>query len=175
MTPGVRPLVAGNWKMNGLSASFEEVMRWPSGRSGQGGRGRTGCLPARDPDRLGRPALKESKVSLGGQDCSAKESGAFTGEIAAPMIKDAGASYVIVGHSERRQYHRERRSREGQGRGGAESRPDRDRLRRRDARRARGGQAIEVVNGQVSGSLPPPARRKRWSSPMSRSGRSAPA
>ena len=52
-------------------------------------------------------ALKGGKVSLGAQDCHAKDSGAFTGDIAAPMIKDAGAQYVIVGHSERRQYHGE--------------------------------------------------------------------
>lgn len=55
------------------------------------------------------PMVKDcaSVCAIGGQDCSAKESGAYTGEIAAPMLKDIGADYVILGHSERRQYHKE--------------------------------------------------------------------
>src|SRR3712207_3459510 len=49
-----------------------------------------------------------SRIAVGGQDCHAKESGAFTGDLSAEMLADAGASYVIVGHSERRQYHAEK-------------------------------------------------------------------
>lgn len=52
-------------------------------------------------------ARHDSKLGLGGQDCSDKESGAFTGDISATMLHDAGCEYVIVGHSERRQYHQE--------------------------------------------------------------------
>jgi triosephosphate isomerase len=49
-----------------------------------------------------------SRVAIGGQDCHAKESGAYTGDLSAEMLADAGATYVLVGHSERRQYHREK-------------------------------------------------------------------
>ena len=125
MTPGVRPLVAGNWKMNGLTASLaRDQGDARGGRRGQGRRRRTRGLPAGDAAGAGRLRRSQGgKVSLGAQDCHAKDSGAFTGDISAPMIKDAGAQYVIVGHSERRAVsRRDRRRGEGQGRSGAESR-----------------------------------------------------
>src|ERR1700735_5204269 len=108
MTPGVRPLVAGNWKMNGLSGSLAEIdaIR-QAADAGESGRGELlGCRPA---TLMGQAAfrIKGADLSLGGQDCYTHTSGAFTGDISATMLKDAGASYVIVENSERRTYHHE--------------------------------------------------------------------
>jgi triosephosphate isomerase (TIM) len=108
MTPGVRPFVAGNWKMNGLSASLGEIeaMR-RAADAGEAGEAELAVCP---PATLLAPAaakLKGSRLALGAQDCSPEPSGAFTGDISAAMIKDAGAAYVIVGHSERRTLHHE--------------------------------------------------------------------
>jgi triosephosphate isomerase len=108
MTPGVRPLVAGNWKMNGLSASLGEIeaMRRAVDAGETGAAELLVCPPATLIAQTAS-ALKNGKVSLGAQDCSPEPGGAFTGDISAAMLKDAGAAYVIVGHSERRQYHHE--------------------------------------------------------------------
>ena len=108
MTPNVRPLVAGNWKMNGLSASLVEVeaMRRAADAGEAGVAELVVCPPA---TLLAQAAwkLKGGKLGLGAQDCHPEASGAFTGDISAPMLKDAGAAYVIVGHSERRTHHHE--------------------------------------------------------------------
>ena len=108
---------------------------------------------------------------------SSETSGAHTGDISAEMLADAGANAVIVGHSERRDRPwRDRWSRRRQGNGGASGRACRHHLRRRD-RDASGGtaQTLDVVGRQLDGSLPQDRRRPRTpSSPMSRSGRSAP-
>ena len=156
MTPGVRPLVAGNWKMNGLTASLAELKAMREAvDAGKAGAAELAVCPPATLLAQAAYALRGGKVSLGAQDCHAKDSGAFTGDIAAPMIKDAGAQYVIVGHSERRQYHGETDAAgQGQGRGGAEVGPDRHRLRRRDAGRARGGQGDRSGQPQVRGSVP---------------------
>jgi triosephosphate isomerase len=101
------PLIAGNWKMNGLSgdlATLDEVI------------GGAAQLPASVevlvcPPFLLIPAFaaraRGTRVAIGGQDCHAEPSGAHTGDIAAEMLADAGAVAVIVGHSERRQDHHE--------------------------------------------------------------------
>src|ERR1700722_2003501 len=108
MTPGVRPLVAGNWKMNGLAGSLAEIdalrKAVDAGESGQADL--LVCPPA---TLIAQAALRigSSDLSLGAQDCYIHVSGAFTGDISAAMLKDAGATYVIVGHSERRTYHHE--------------------------------------------------------------------
>ena len=108
MTPDVRPFVAGNWKMNGLSASLVELeaMRRAVDAGEAGPAELAVCPPA---TLLAQAAwkLKGGKLALGAQDCHTEASGAFTGDISAPMLKDAGASYVIVGHSERRTLHHE--------------------------------------------------------------------
>ncbi len=101
-----RPLIAGNWKMNGLTASqrsFAEIV--------------AGAAPLRDKiDVMVCPpatlivqfaANSNGIVAIGGQDCHAEPSGAFTGDISAEMLADAGARAVIVGHSERRTLHHE--------------------------------------------------------------------
>jgi len=103
----IRPLVAGNWKMNGITASLEEAKLLAADLAKS--------LPQCDvmlcpPATLLAQAhyhLKGSAVAIGGQDCHAAASGAHTGDISADMLKDAGASAVIVGHSERRTNHKE--------------------------------------------------------------------
>src|SRR5271166_964889 len=103
MTPDVRPFVAGNWKMNGLSTSLGEIeaMRLAVDAGEAGAAEVAICPPA---TLLAQAAwkLRGGKLALGAQDCHTESSGAFTGDISAPMLKDAGAAYVIVGHSERR-------------------------------------------------------------------------
>lgn len=108
MTPGIRPLVAGNWKMNGTAASLNELRAMGHGMLG-GLDAETDtliCVPATLLTRAAE-VLGSTPVKAGGQDCHAKESGAHTGDISAEMLKDAGASHVIVGHSERRTDHGE--------------------------------------------------------------------
>jgi len=109
-TSRVRPLVAGNWKMNGLSAALAEG-RQVRDRLQEAGFA-TGvdvmiCPPATLVAALARDAAG-SRLLVGAQDCHAAPSGAHTGDIAAEMHKDAGATAVIVGHSERRTEHGER-------------------------------------------------------------------
>ena len=108
MTPGVRPLVAGNWKMNGLSGSLAEIdaIRQAVDAGESGSAELLVCPPA---TLIAQAALRirSADLSLGAQDCYTQASGAFTGDISAAMLKDAGATYVIVGHSERRTYHHE--------------------------------------------------------------------
>ncbi len=156
MTPGVRPLVAGNWKMNGLGASLSEIaaMRRAVDAGAAGAAEVAVCPPA---TLLAGAAkiLAGAALNLGAQDCCAADHGPFTGDISAPMLKDAGAIYVIVGHSERRAGHNEsdaavRAKAEAAQRAGltailcvGETRAERE-----------GGRANEVVSGQLRGSLP---------------------
>jgi len=105
MTPP-RPFVAGNWKMNGLRSSAAEIIRVVQGAGALTAVDLMVCPPA---TLLGLFAaiVEGSAVRLGAQDCHTESHGAFTGDISAEMLKDAGASAVIVGHSERRTYHKE--------------------------------------------------------------------
>ena len=107
MGMGMRPLVAGNWKMNGLAASLRQLDALKAALTAETARAEVLICP---PFTLIAQAawLMKGALALGGQDCNAKPSGAHTGDIAAEMLKDAGASYVIVGHSERRHDHGER-------------------------------------------------------------------
>ncbi len=104
MTPAIRPLVAGNWKMNGTSASLDELRLIAQGFDVA--TDALVCVPATLLSRASE-VLRGSPVASGGEDCHADESGAHTGDISAEMLKDAGASFVIVGHSERRTDHGE--------------------------------------------------------------------
>ncbi|MGD0152054.1 MAG: triose-phosphate isomerase [Xanthobacteraceae bacterium] len=101
-----RPLVAGNWKMNGLEASAGELNAIIAGARGLPNADFVICPPATLVARFAALA-QGSRVGIGGQDCHAEPAGAYTGDIAAEMLKDAGAVAVIVGHSERRRYHGE--------------------------------------------------------------------
>jgi len=103
----VRPLVAGNWKMNGLAAQLAEAQTVRDALVKSNSAVDVMICP---PATLLAPmasAVKGSKVLLGGQDCHVAASGAYTGDIAAEMLADAGAKAVIVGHSERRAGHGE--------------------------------------------------------------------
>ncbi|NBC36132.1 triose-phosphate isomerase [Novosphingobium sp. FSY-8] len=95
----LRPYIVGNWKMNGLRATLAEARqidraaaRYPAVE--------VGIAPPFTLVHAMAEATQELRV--GGQDCHAKVSGAFTGDVSAAMLKDAGAMFVIVGHSERR-------------------------------------------------------------------------
>ena len=101
-----RPFVAGNWKMNGLRSSAAEIIRVVQGAGALTAVDLMVCPPA---TLLGLFAaiVEGSAVRLGAQDCHTESHGAFTGDVSAEMLKDAGASAVIVGHSERRTYHKE--------------------------------------------------------------------
>jgi triosephosphate isomerase len=104
-----RPLIAGNWKMNGLRADAIVLARDIAGGFRQAGwtdRDLLVCPPATLVVTVSE-AVRGSGVLVGGQDCHAEASGAHTGDIAAEMLRDAGASCVIVGHSERRTDHGE--------------------------------------------------------------------
>jgi triosephosphate isomerase (TIM) len=103
----MRHLIAGNWKMNGLASSLGEAKAIAEGAKAADGRCDVMlCPPATLIAQL-RWATKDSPLLIGGQNCHPKPSGAHTGDISAEMLKDAGASAVIVGHSERRADHGE--------------------------------------------------------------------
>ncbi|MEC7761020.1 MAG: triose-phosphate isomerase [Pseudomonadota bacterium] len=99
-----RKLAAGNWKMNGTASSLGEVEAIRDAHAGAGVDILL-CPPATLLSRLSEVAGET--IATGGQDCHANESGAHTGDIAATMLADAGATYVILGHSERREDHEE--------------------------------------------------------------------
>jgi triosephosphate isomerase (TIM) len=149
-----RPLVAGNWKMHGLKTSTGELEKIVAGANGLADIDLMVCPPATLVAHFTAVA-RGSGVAIGGQDCHALASGAYTGDISAEMLKDAGASAVIVGHSERRHYHGEtdavvRAKALAARRAGllamvcvGETRAERE-----------AGQALAVVGAQLDGSLP---------------------
>jgi triosephosphate isomerase len=100
-----RKLAAGNWKMNGTAADLAEIAALARAHPAPKSEVLL-CPPATLIARMAERA-EGSAIRVGGQDCHAKPSGAHTGDISAPMLKDAGASHVILGHSERRADHGE--------------------------------------------------------------------
>ena len=103
-----RPLVAGNWKMNGLRESLNEAASiCKAVAAGGAGKAEIVVCPPATLLMAVTAICEGTKVGVGGQDCHAEASGAFTGDISAEMLKDAGATYVILGHSERRAGHHE--------------------------------------------------------------------
>jgi triosephosphate isomerase (TIM) len=156
MTHGPRPLVAGNWKMNGLRKSLAEVASiCEAVAAGGAGKAEVVVCPPATLLVAAAGICQGTPVGLGGQDCHAEASGAFTGDISAEMLKDAGASYGILGHSERRAGHHEtdkivRAKAEAALRAGlaaiicvGETRAERD-----------AGQAFSIVGTQLAGSIP---------------------
>lgn len=151
----IRPLVAGNWKMNGLSGSVTEFEGIKQGAAELAGEAELMICPPATLIASFSAAAKGSQLLIGGQDCHAKASGAHTGDIAAEMLADAGATAVIVGHSERRTDHKEtnaevRAKAEAAWRAGliaivcvGEQRAERE-----------AGKTLDVVGGQLAGSLP---------------------
>lgn len=156
-----RPLVAGNWKMNGLRESLEEVKKICAAAA-DGGAGRAEILICPPVTLLMAAAALCARftgdrplVQLGGQDCHTESSGPFTGDLSAEMLKDAGAAYAILGHSERRAGHNEtnqmvRRKAEAARRAGlaaiicvGETKAERE-----------AGDALPIVGAQLAGSIP---------------------
>jgi triosephosphate isomerase len=159
MTPDVRPLVAGNWKMNGLKAGLSEIAATRAGVDrGEAGSAEVLVCPPATLLSAAHDVLAGGRVGLGAQDCYDKPAGAYTGDISAAMLRDAGCDYVILGHSERRALHGEtdaivKAKAEAAGAGGlaqivcvGETRAERD-----------AGEALAVVSAQIRGSLPPNA------------------
>jgi len=102
-----RPLIAGNWKMNGLSAALDEARAVAAGLDGQPAAARVAIFPPATLLHRLAETVEGSFVLTGGQDCHGKASGAHTGDTSAEMIADAGGTMVILGHSERRTDHGE--------------------------------------------------------------------
>src|SRR5437868_2406436 len=108
MTNAIRPLIAGNWKMNGLRASATEFEAMLAGAPDIAAKADLlVCPPATLIAAFAEKARGSKTLAVGAQDCHAKVSGAHTGDISAEMLADAGASAIIVGHSERRADHGE--------------------------------------------------------------------
>ncbi len=102
----MRPLIAGNWKMHGMAPQLGEIEAIAACvKAVPPSADILICLPATLIARAAQTAA--SRIAIGGEDCSAEVSGAFTGDVSAEMLKGAGATAVIVGHSERRQHHGE--------------------------------------------------------------------
>lgn len=154
MTPGVRPLIAGNWKMHGTLAEATSLAQGVA--AGQVAAADLLVCPPFPHLVPVAQALRGSKVALGAQDCHTARKGAHTGDVSAPMLKDLGAGFVILGHSERRADHGE---------------SDAVVRAKTEAALAEGlipvvcvgeseeqrlsGEAEAVVAGQLAGSLPP--------------------
>lgn len=101
------PIVAGNWKMNGLSASLAQIEAMTQGFDAAL-KARVELLVCPPATLVGAAiATAAGRLSIGGQDCHQKASGAHTGDVSASMLADLGATFVIVGHSERRTDHAE--------------------------------------------------------------------
>ena len=146
-----RRLVAGNWKMHGLGADLAEVAAVAAAPAA--GCEVLLCLPATLLHR--GAALAQGRIALGGQDCHRAGQGAHTGDISAAMLADAGATHVILGHSERRADHAETdamvaaKAQAAQGAGLVAVVCLGETLGDRDA-----GRTLEVVGAQLAGSVP---------------------
>ena len=155
-----RPLIVGNWKMNGLTASLDEVAALAGKVKARAPAAELGLCPpatlvAAMVNCVKNNGLLPAVLGVGGQDCHARASGAHTGDISAEALKDAGATYVLAGHSERRTDHAEtdatvRAKAQAAHRAGlvaivclGET------LAQRDA-----GETLKVVSAQLRGSLP---------------------
>jgi triosephosphate isomerase len=156
MTDAIRPLIAGNWKMNGLKSSLTEFEAMCAGAAGVAAKADLlVCPPATLIAAFAAKAQGVKTLSVGAQDCHPKASGAHTGDLAAEMLADAGARAIIVGHSERRADHGEsdalvRRKAEAVWRAGlvaivciGETQQQRDQ-----------GKTLDICGGQLTGSLP---------------------
>jgi triosephosphate isomerase len=161
MSARKRPLIAGNWKMNGLKASGSELQAIIAASAPIARKADLLICPPATLVQAFATRARGSAVAIGGQDCHSAESGAHTGDISAEMLKDAGAWFVIVGHSERRADHGEQDSDvkakvSAAWRAGltaiacvGETQAERD-----------AGKTLDVVGGQLAGSLPDGATAK---------------
>jgi len=160
MTDAIRPLIAGNWKMNGLKGSLGEFEAMLAGAAGVAAKADLlVCPPATLIASFAERVRGVTAFAVGAQDCHPKASGAHTGDISAEMLADAGATAVIVGHSERRADHGEsdvlvRQKAEAAWRAGltaivciGETQHHRD-----------AGQTLDICGGQLNLSLPDHSR-----------------
>jgi triosephosphate isomerase (TIM) len=155
MTDAIRPLIAGNWKMNGLKSSAAEFEAMLAGAPALAAKADLLVCPPATLIADFADKASGSKVVVGAQDCHPAASGAHTGDLSAEMLADAGARAIIVGHSERRADHGEsdvlvRQKAEAAWRAGVtaivcigETRGQRD-----------AGQTLDICGGQLAGSLP---------------------
>ena len=155
MNDGIRPLVAGNWKMNGQKAAMAEFDAMLAGAAAFAGKVDLLVCPPATLIAAFADRARGRGVAVGAQDCHQNASGAHTGDLSAEMLKDAGAISIIVGHSERRADHGEgdalvRQKAEAAWRAGVtaivcigETRAQRD-----------AGQTLDVCGKQLAGSLP---------------------
>jgi triosephosphate isomerase (TIM) len=102
-----KKIIAGNWKMNGTVDETRELLASLLIASPTFGKAIVVVCPPYTSISAAREVLDESSIELGAQDMSQHLSGAYTGEVSGPMLLTAGVSWVILGHSERRQYHAE--------------------------------------------------------------------
>ena len=162
MSNAIRPLIAGNWKMNGLKASATEFEAMLAGAGALAGKADLlVCPPATLVAAFAEKARGQA-AAVGAQDCHPNASGAHTGDLSAEMLADAGATAIIVGHSERRADHGEsdalvRQKAEAVWRAGlaaivciGETRGQRD-----------AGKTLDICAGQLAGSLPDGAAATR--------------
>ena len=99
-----KPIIAGNWKMNNTKAQAEELITALKPLvSGVKGVDIVVCVPFTVIEKV-KKLVKGSKIRVGAQNVAWADKGAFTGEVSADMLKEVGAEYVVIGHSERRQY-----------------------------------------------------------------------
>jgi triosephosphate isomerase len=160
MTDAIRPLIAGNWKMNGLKSSRSEFEAMLAGAPKVAVKADLlVCPPATLIAAFAEQARGSKTLAVGAQDCHPKPSGAHTGDISAEMLADAGATAIIVGHSERRADHGEtdvlvRQKAEAAWRAGltaivciGETQHQRD-----------AGQTLDICRGQLNLSLPDGAK-----------------
>jgi len=155
MTDTLRPLIAGNWKMNGLKAAMAEFDAMIAGAAAVAAKADLLICPPATLIAGFAARAKGSKLAVGAQDCHPMASGAHTGDLAAEMLADAGAGAIIVGHSERRADHGEsdalvKQKAEAAWRAGVvaivcvgETQSQRD-----------AGQTLDILRGQLNGSLP---------------------
>ncbi len=155
MTDAIRPLIAGNWKMNGLKASMAEFEAMLAGAGALAGKADLLICPPATLISAFAGKAKGKGVAVGAQDCHQNASGAHTGDLSAEMLADAGATSIIVGHSERRADHGEsdvlvRQKAQAAWRAGlvaivciGETRAQRD-----------ASQTLDVCGTQLKGSLP---------------------
>ncbi len=102
----MQPLIAGIWKMHGLSPKLEQIKAVAASVKALPPHADVLiCVPPTLIDRAVQASL--GYLAIGGEDCSAEQAGAFTGDVDADMLRDAGATAVILGHSERRRFHQE--------------------------------------------------------------------
>lgn len=146
-----RKLAAGNWKMNGNAAALTEL----DALAAASALSQTDVLICPPATLVSRAAERAGSVAIGGQDCHADENGAHTGDVSAAMLADAGATSVILGHSERREDHGERdEDVRDKARAAWDARLTAvvcvgESLSQRDA-----DNTLDIIGGQLAGSIP---------------------